>query len=76
MVLERILNSCYLYEYTGGHCDYCPLDKPQNKRCLDGLYMRWCFCKSYEEAADLADQIAELPEVNFNGAELNCKKGE
>ena len=48
-------------------CYFCPLDKPENLHCLDGLYDKWLFCMSYKEAAELADQIAELPEVNFYG---------
>ena len=74
---ECLKSDCYLCEYASqmsvsvnkekSACYFCPLDKPENLHCLDGLYDKWLFCMSYKEAAELADQIAELPEVNFYG---------
>lgn len=63
-------------------CYYCPLghDKnPNPSKCLNGLYGDVCdfFCfEKFDEFIKLAREIANLPEANFNDAELNCKKGE
>lgn len=70
--LER---DCYLYEYAANNstadeifnldiCDHCPLDWDGN--CCPGLYSLfsdWHFSRGNDvERAELAKQIAELPE--------------
>ena len=73
---EKLCRNCYLCEYSvelsrksfgNSACYFCPLCKPETMCCLGGLYDRWLYCESYKKAAEFADQIAELPEVNFNG---------
>lgn len=60
--------------FEGTHkCDFCPIDwggKFSNYMCVDkeyadddkGLFALWVNAKDWKEAAELARQIAELPE--------------
>ncbi len=63
-------------DFNGSYCDYCPIDwgsKTEDLMCMDkeridddrGLYALWYniqFYDDYKRAAELARQIAELPE--------------
>lgn len=60
----ELLCDCYLCEYTGQICSECPL-KWGTEKCYQGLYDKWqnaMIDKDYARAAELARQIAELPE--------------
>ena len=80
---DEIKNLCYMCEYDSQmrekctcvkpDCYFCPLDIPENSRCLNGLYTEWADCEytcDYEKAVELAELIANLPEVNFNDVEV------
>lgn len=70
---EIITAECFCCEYSAGHCSRCPIDWGSKVRafmCMDmdnlndskGLYEKWNFTYDWQEAAELARQIAELPE--------------
>ena len=57
--------NCYLCEYAEHECKVCPLEWP-DRDCLGrGLFGQWCDAMDEGEhacAAEIARQIAELPE--------------
>ena len=61
-------NNCYLCEYVKEQeqaCESCPLEWPGESCSWGGLYPQWCNameCENYTLAAEIARQIAELPE--------------
>lgn len=61
---ESIELSCWCCEYDGQFekegCVNCPVQWPEGN-CSE-LYLRWCRTYDYKEAAELAYQIANLPE--------------
>lgn len=65
----RLEAGCYVCEYVEEHydydCTYCPLEWP-DRDCLGrGLFSQWCDAMDEGEhayAAEIARQIAELPE--------------
>lgn len=72
---RKIKSGCYLCDYkenTGNKtCDVCPLDwgNDSDCPCLDsetenekGLFSRWLWCDNFHKAAELAREIANLPE--------------
>ena len=65
----KLTANCYLCGYVNnnGHCEYCPLEWPGAGHCTDtgGLYREWAYAMDWEDyalAAEIAKQIAELPE--------------
>lgn len=59
----RVLNLCFLCQYTGGKCAKCPLDWENECCCDEGdLYDKWGRIQNARKKAELAKQIAELPE--------------
>lgn len=64
-----LLNDCYLCEYANDNCDDCPLQWPHNECSTheqNGLFDEWikemvCY-EDYVRAAEIAKQIAQLPE--------------
>ena len=65
---EGPMNSCWLCEYVrsiGNHCEDCPINWGSETCLRDGSpFNEWIFgfFFNYEERANLADIIAELPE--------------
>lgn len=60
-----LIHNCYLCDYTGKECERCPLEWPEECCFDDGLYEQWRGAmgrKDYTRAAEIARQIAELPE--------------
>lgn len=61
---EPIEMSCWCCEYDGQFekegCINCPVQWPGGS--CGKLYLRWCCTYDYKKAADLAYQIANLPE--------------
>ncbi len=62
---------CYCCEYACRECSHCPIDwggefggcvSRDNIDDERGLYILWCKEPDYIKAAELAKQIAELPE--------------
>lgn len=60
---------CYLCQYVKDYhdydCDYCPLKWPRGHCCTGGLFPKWGRATHYANharAAEIARQIAELPE--------------
>lgn len=83
---DGVYKDCYLCEYDyelrlkspkeTTVCYFCPLEGQKCKNgCLNGLCYNW-WTESYKDkndyklVAELADQIAELPEANFNDVEI------
>lgn len=74
--IRTCINKCYLCEYSSkvrfvdaneDFCTYCPLYDIHNhldKGCLNGLYYRFTSSDTWEEAAEFATEIANLPIVN------------
>lgn len=67
---ESIELSCWCCEYDSQFakeaCTNCPVHWPGGRdRCCE-LYNRWCHTFDYKKAADLAYQIANLPEKENN----------
>ncbi|MGN1167183.1 MAG: hypothetical protein ACI4S2_12520 [Lachnospiraceae bacterium] len=72
----NLVNDCFLCDYaieqSGSYktmCEFCPLDWGERKECTaeddNGLYDLWTQCMStddYKKAAEIAKEIAELPE--------------
>ena len=70
----RLINNCYACQYAAKNfnfldeydnlCDHCPLDWNGRTCCKeeDSLFEKWALAGDYEEAAEIARQIAELPE--------------
>lgn len=57
--------SCYLCEYAEHECKVCPLEWPYGDCLGRGLFGQWCDaieCDEYTRAAEIARQIAKLPE--------------
>ena len=60
----KLVANCYLCEYTWLLCNECPLEW-KTDRCFRGLFGEWEYamkCGDYALAAEIAKQIAELPE--------------
>lgn len=62
-----LVANCFCCEYNKGctKCEKCPLNWIQTPSCCDSeksLYYRIVFSKLWKEQADLARQIANLPE--------------
>lgn len=60
---------CCTYAHKDGTCDKCPIQWPggicTNSIGVEGLYEAWSYarwCSDHKKAADLAYQIANLPE--------------
>lgn len=73
-ISEKIFLNCFCCEYVhqnGNGCVLCPIDwgnyiDGQN-RCMESLLYDWTYsCDSHEESAQLARQIANLPERTDN----------
>ena len=66
----RLGTDCYLCGYVNENhkrnCRYCPVKWPEEScYCYGGLYSKWFDAMNYENyalAAEIAKQIAELPE--------------
>lgn len=69
---REIYCNCYLCDYvknrakrykTSASCDHCPLDW-DGRECNNeySLHEEWCYEQSIEKLAEIARQIAELPE--------------
>lgn len=60
---KRPLNNCYCCEFAKV-CDYCPIDWPGEKACLDenGPYIKWRMETDWKKSAKYAREIANLPE--------------
>lgn len=85
---EKLYCNCYLCEYDfqkrreyflqNYHtCSFCPLCKEKYcclKDCLGGLFEKWAFSQTYAEAAKYAEEIANLPDVNFKDMEVSHAK--
>lgn len=63
-------NMCYLCDYSLRRsyiaCSQCPIPRDLSspfQDCCNGLYRLWLSESDYIKSADLAAQIAELPEV-------------
>ena len=71
-----IINNCFCCEYVwymaelrdieGNLCSLCPIDWGDGKRCWISLYDLWVHSDNLEEVAQLARQIADLPERTDN----------
>ncbi|MCC8015362.1 MAG: hypothetical protein LIO87_09210 [Eubacterium sp.] len=72
---EDMMNDCFLCEFCSSKgcyapdCDKCPIDWGTDKNglsllCDDGaaLFEKWVFTGRWQEAAEYAREIAELPE--------------
>lgn len=62
-----LITNCFCCEYNNGDkkCQNCPLDWIETPHCCDNdssLYHRVLWSESWKEQADLARQIANLPE--------------
>lgn len=66
---EYNMNQLRKCKFFAQRCFFCPLRDLEQKGCLNGLIDKWRDCKDYSEAAELAEEIANLPEVNFNDAD-------
>lgn len=70
---EAVPHLCWCCAYTkkreGGYhsCLLCPIEWPDSLGCatIHGLYRKWVYEANYEIAADLALQIATLPERSY-----------
>ena len=66
----RLYHYCYLCAYVaenyGNRCNSCPVEWPKGRCCDDEeLYSKWKFAMredEYTRAAEIARQIAEVPE--------------
>lgn len=60
---SELSNNCYLCTYTKNCCSMCPLDWG-TPTCCDNKspYKKFCESKSWDEAVDWAEVIAQLPE--------------
>ena len=71
-MLFRPKNECYLCNYVKQKCHICPLDwgglgcvhKSGNFE-FDGLFWKWFNSLDWEQAANMASQIASLPECDI-----------
>lgn len=61
---SELLNNCYLCTYANNCCSMCPLDWGGALTCCDNKspYKEFCNSKSWGEAVDRAEVIAQLPE--------------
>lgn len=64
---ETVLENCFCCEYDGkirDDCECCPILWPQKEYCtyVGSPYSEWQRTADYKRAAELARQIAELPE--------------
>lgn len=62
-----LVHECYLCEYTDMDCTRCPLEWAGRDCPEEGsLYNEWCYAvaglEDYTRTAEIARQIAELPE--------------
>lgn len=69
---EKMLYSCWCCAYTKGganelSCSFCPVVWPTAEGCssIRSIFCAWACETNYETAADLAFQIATLPERSY-----------